>query len=58
MNDTSNYNGIFWLIDGILHCYIFSIENEIGIAKFGKTYNHMKLWETNNGFETDTPFCY
>ena len=58
MNDASNHNGIFWLIDGILHCYIFSTENEIGVAKSGKTYNHKKLWEANNGFGTRKPFDY
>lgn len=36
--------GIFWLIDGMLHCFPFDGSYPEGIAKSGNTYNHEKLW--------------
>lgn len=36
--------GVFWIVDGELLAFPF-LNDEIGTAKSGTTYNHKKLWE-------------
>lgn len=35
--------GVFWIIDDELYSFPF-IDDNIGVAKSGVTYNHKKLW--------------
>ena len=56
--NSTNHNEIFWLIEESLRFFIFDESSKIGVAKSGKTYNHKKLWEANNGFGTNKPFDY
>lgn len=50
--------GVFWLIDGTLHCFPYDGSYPEGIAKSGNTYNHEKLWRLVRPHECTKPFDY
>lgn len=37
--------GVFWIIDHKLISFPFVVNDTIGVAKSGVTYNHKKLWQ-------------
>lgn len=50
--------GVFWVMDGKLLAFPFCEDNQAGIAKSGKTYNHKKLWEVVRPKGCRKPFDY
>ena len=50
--------GVFWLIEGKLHCFPFDGSYPEGIAKSGNTYNHEKLWQSVRPHGCRKPFDY
>lgn len=50
--------GVFWLIEGKLHCFPFDGRYPDGTAKSGNTYNHEKLWQIVRPRKCSVPFDY
>lgn len=48
--------GVFWLIEGKLLAFPFDGSHTEGIAKFGNTYNHQKLWSSVKPLGNRVPF--
>lgn len=51
------YRGVFWIVDDELLAFPF-MEDNIGVAKSGVTYNHKKLWQYVKPKGCNKPYNY